>query len=346
MMADTNCEVIDSSDGLWEDFIKSQSNATIFHHPAWLRLMQECYGYRPFVVVLRDANGNICAGLPMMEVNSIFTRHHWVSVPFSDHCAPLACDSSTLKKLTDALTFQAYEPGAPKMEIRWDLNNQPDIRSSAEYVLHTIPLESAVEIVEKRIHHSHRRNIKTAQAHSVQIKFGTSLEDVQAFYSLHLQTRRRQGVPIQPYHFFELLHKRLIAQGLGFVLLAYEKEQCLAGAVYLHWNDTLTYKYGASRSEDLSLRPNHLIFWNAIQWGCDHGFTRLDLGRSSIENAGLREFKSRWGARETALFYTNLPRESNRISNNRLMDMMHVVIQKSPVWVCRLSGEILYKYFG
>jgi hypothetical protein len=345
-MSASKLEFTDHSDNDWQILVSTQELANIFHHPAWSRLMQECYGYRPFVVVLRDANGNICAGLPMMEIESIFAPPRWVSIPFSDHCAPLYCDSMALRKLSEALTFQAHEPGTPKMELRWELPAQFGIQSSADFVLHTIQLDSALEKVTERIHHSHRRNIKTAQAHDVKIKFGRSLEDIKTFYLLHLQTRHRQGVPIQPYLFFELLHKRLIDQGLGFILLAYEKGQCLAGAVFLHWNHTLTYKYGASTLDGLSLRPNHLLFWNAIQWGCDHGFTKLDLGRSSIENAGLRDFKSRWGAQEKPLIYTSFSQKSFRISNHRLSKMMHVVIQKSPPWVCRLSGEILYKHFG
>jgi hypothetical protein len=346
MMADGNYMDLALSDNRWDDLIKSQPNATIFHHPAWLRLIKESYGYRPFVLVIRDGNGNICAGLPVMEIKRIFTRTRWVSLPFSDHCAPLYNDSSALNQLVDILTIQARKPGAPQIELRWLNPSQIEIQPSGEFVLHTIPLCDDLETVTQRIHPSHRRNIKIAQAHDVQIKFGRSLEDIREYYSLHLQTRHKQGVPIQPYHFFELLHKRLIDQGLGFVLLAYENQQCLAGAVFLHWNQTLTYKYGASRSDHLSLRPNHLIFWKAIEWGCEHGYARLDLGRSSIDNAGLRDFKSRWGAKETPLFYTNLTRQSDRIPDHRLRNIVQVVIQKSPRWVCRLSGEILYRYFG
>lgn len=345
-MSTSKLEFLDHSNNDWQTFAATQEPANIFHHTAWSRLMQECYGYRPFIVILRDAHGNICAGLPMMEVNSKIARRRWVSLPFSDHCAPLSCDSTALGKFAEELTFKAHEPGTPKMELRWALPAQSEIQSSAEYVLHTVQLGSALEKAAERIHHSHRRNIKTAQTHGVQIKIGRSLEDVQAFYSLHLQTRRRQGVPIQPYRYFELLHKRLIEQGLGFVLLAYEDGRCLAGAVFLHWSQTLTYKYGASTSEDLHLRPNHLIFWSAIRWGCDNGFTSLDLGRTSIDNNGLRDFKSRWGAQEIPLIYTRLACEPKQAPNGHLLEMMHVIIRKSPAWVCRLSGEILYKHFG
>lgn len=339
-------EFVDHSDNDWQTFVATCDQVSVFHHAEWSRLMQECYGYRPFVAVVRYPNKNICAGVPMMEVNGKLTHRRWVSIPFSDHCAPLSHDLAALKKLTEALTSRAYEPGSPKIELRWKMPSQPETQYSADHVLHTVQLNSMIEKVAERIHHSHLRNIKTAQTHGVQIKVGKSLEDMRAFYSLHLQTRRRQGVPIQPYHYFELLHKRLIEQGLGFVLLAYENGRCLAGAVFLHWSQTLTYKYGASTSADLHLRPNHLIFWSAIRWGCDNGFTSLDLGRTSIDNKGLRDFKSRWGAQEVPLIYTSLACEPKQAPNGHLLEMMHMIIQKSPAWVCRLSGEILYKHFG
>jgi CelD/BcsL family acetyltransferase involved in cellulose biosynthesis len=345
-MSLSQLEFVDHSDNDWQVFAAAQGQANIFHHTAWSRLMQESYGYVPFVVVLRGANGNICAGLPMMEVNRMFGRRRWVSVPFSDHCAPLCRDSAALRRLTEALISQAQKPKAPKIELRWTMPPQSEIRTSAEYVLHTIQLDSALEKVADRIHHSHRRNIRTAKAHDVQIKFGRNLEDVNAFYLLHLQTRHRQGIPIQPYHYFELLYKRLIVQGLGFVLLAYANEQCLAGAIFLHWHHTLTYKYGASRPDGLHLRPNHLIFWNAIQWGCNNGYSNLDLGRTDLENHGLREFKERWGANETKLSYSIFPaavRKQNKVS---LLPVLKALIRNLPISVCQWSGELFYRYFG
>src|SRR5713101_6738397 len=35
----------------WAAFVASQSAATVFHHPAWSRLLAETYGYRSFALV-------------------------------------------------------------------------------------------------------------------------------------------------------------------------------------------------------------------------------------------------------------------------------------------------------
>ena len=143
-----------------------------------------------------------------------------------------------------------------------------------------------------------------------------------------------------------MLGSALIEKGLGFVLLAYKDDECLAAAIFLHWHRTLTYKYGASAIDGLNLRPNNLLFWTAIRWGCENGYTLFDMGKTDLANTGLRAFKSGWGANEMPLTYSTLPAEPPRSMTGKLMPVMQTVICHSPAWVCRLAGELLYKHFG
>jgi hypothetical protein len=86
--------------------------------------------------------------------------------------------------------------------------------------------------------------------------------------------------------------------------------------------------------------------WTAIQWACENGFNKLDLGRTDLANNGLRTFKSRWGAREIQLPYTYLAPHKKKTGAGRLRNLLSVVIQKSPPLVCRTLGELLYRHFG
>jgi lipid II:glycine glycyltransferase (peptidoglycan interpeptide bridge formation enzyme) len=192
----------------------------------------------------------------------------------------------------------------------------------------------------------HRRNIRVAERRGVRIESGNQRNHVEVFYRLHLETRQRKGMPIQPWRFFHILGRSLLEKGLGFVLLAYKDDACLAGAVFLHWHGTLTYKFGASHFDGLSLRPNNLVMWAAIRWGCENGYSLFDMGRTDIDDAGLRAFKSGWGAEETPLAYSTLSAEPSQPVTGKLMPIMQTVIRNSPPWVCRATGELLYKHFG
>jgi CelD/BcsL family acetyltransferase involved in cellulose biosynthesis len=338
--------LLDPSDEKWMAFVASSPQANAFHHAAWVNLLAECYGYRPFVIAVSDAGGNIQAGLPIMEVRSPLTGRRWVSLPFTDYCAPLYRDVESLSQLTDDLVHLSQEAGAPRVELRWEFPKHPAFHSYSHYVLHTVELDPDPTLVSKRLTSVHRQNIRTAEKRGVRIECGDQQVHLQEFYRLQLQTRHRQGIPVQPRRFFDLLASNIVDQGLGFVLLAYKDHECIAAAVFLHWRQTLTCKYAASRADSLELRPNNLLFWTGIQWGCENGYTLFDMGRTDLANTGLRRFKRDWGAEELPLAYSMLSGTPPRSASGKLTPIMQTVISKSPVWVCRAAGELLYRHFG
>lgn len=337
--------VLDPLDERWKAFISKQPKSNIFHHPAWITSISECYGYRPFVITVFDKSGRIRAGLPFMEINSRIFGRRWVSLPFTDHCVPLNIDSEGLFQLYDQLQTLLEEQDTPPMEFHWEIPIRPPLQLYRHYVIHTMKLSPGFDAVSKRFHHSHQRNVRVALKRGVHIERGKGIEAIKQFYQLHLQTRRRQGIPIQPWYFFESIQKNLIERGLGFVLLAYHQDECLAGAVFLNWQKTLTYKFGASSIKGLSMRPNNLLVSTAIRWGCENGYTKFDLGRTDLDNIGLREYKRRWGAQEFPLNYTKFPYKNESPVTSKIMPLMNFVIRNAPEFICRISGELLYKYF-
>jgi hypothetical protein len=68
------------SDPLWTSFLDAYADINIFYHPAWMQLMAECYGYRPFVLALADTAGGLAAAVPLMEVNGPISGRRWVSI--------------------------------------------------------------------------------------------------------------------------------------------------------------------------------------------------------------------------------------------------------------------------
>ncbi|MCD4670345.1 MAG: GNAT family N-acetyltransferase, partial [Actinomycetia bacterium] len=329
----------------WNDFVTTHPKATIFHHPAWAKLLAECYGFRPFVLVTYDQSGNLSAGQPFLVVRSLLTGYRWISLPYSDYCNPLYTDPSSLERLTDKLVQLSQNKKTPRLSVRWNLPARSSITSYSHYALHQLALGTSAEWQEQRLSRMHRKNIRAAQRNGVRVEQGTSLEHTEEFYRLQLQTRHRKGLPAQPWRFFRLLKELVFDQDLGFILLAYREEECLAGMVCLHWQQLLMCKYAASREEALKLRPNNLLFWTAIRWGIEHGYEVLDMGRSALENTGLREFKTRWGATEQPLVYSTLAGSATEKRDGHIMRVLNTVIRNSPVWMSRITGEFLYRHF-
>jgi len=216
----------------------------------------------------------------------------------------------------------------------------------SNFVLHRIKLALEESTVSDRIKAKDLYKVRVAERKGVRIEKGNDTGFIRQFYQLHLLTRRRLGVPVQPRRFFELLAHHIIQKELGFILLAYQDNECIAGAVFLKWNKTLIYKYSATIKNARQLHAIDLILWTAIQWGCKNGYKWMDMGRTDNKDEGLKYFKKRWGAEEIPLDYCIISENIRRPSSGTWMKKVQPIIQKSPPWVCRAAGELLYGHFG
>lgn len=338
--------ILQSDDIRWLDFVNHNEEAIIFHHPAWIQLISECYHHRPFILGVFDQHGQIRAGVPLVEVNSLLSGHRWVSLPYTDHCSPLYDDPKYLAYLIDFFLGVLFEGSVSNIELRWDYPILPDSYKTDKYVLSRLELCSQPELVAERIDHKYRRMPRVAQERGAYWQQGGSINDLEIFYRLHTITRQRLGMPVQPKKFFDLLWKYLIEPGLGFFLHIYKDGVCLSSAVFLHWKHTLIYKYSATGGLEKQLSPNDLLMWTAIQWGCEHGYSELDMGRTNKGQKGLRHFKRRWGSEEVPLFYTVFTNSLADYPDGEMLEILKAVISHSPPWVCRLAGEILYGHYG
>jgi hypothetical protein len=333
------------SDPRWVNFISNHPDATIFHHPTWGELLAECYGYNPFAMVTTNDQGKIHGGLPLVEVRSRLSGNRMVSLPFSDFCVPLTNDEATCNSLIQELEVWRRENKCSQIQIHWPLPEQEGVYACEPTVRHITVLDSNLDELFRSFRKGVKSSIHQAEKAGVMVKQGNSWADLKLFYQLHLQTRRRLGTPVQPLRFFQLLWEKLLSRELGFLLLGYKDSKLVAGAVFLHWNKTLTYKYSASDPAYLNLRPNNLVLWHAIQWGCENGYQVFDWGRTEPENEGLRNFKRGWGSEEQLMHYSVLadrPPAPSVVGKSRRY--LSQIIRHSPPWVCRLIGELFYKY--
>jgi CelD/BcsL family acetyltransferase involved in cellulose biosynthesis len=320
---------IEAADQRWLDYVESRPDALPFHHPAWMAVLAETYGYRPFVLGLADGGG-----LPMMQVRG----RRWISLPFTDYCPPLGLAGAPVAQLLDEARTRA---GIARVELHAELDGA---HQRADAVRHVLPLQNDAAAVLRTFHRSQvQRNIKRAQRSGVVVRHGRSAADLtDVFYRLHVETRRRLGVPVQPRRFFARLWERMIEPGLGSVLVAEADGAAVAAIVLLAHGDTVVYKFGASDASAWGLRPNHALFWEAIRTSCEAGRRWFDFGRSDLEDEGLRQFKSWWGSEEIPLVYATVadrapaPKRSGR--------RLAPVIRHSPRWVGRAIGELLYKH--
>jgi CelD/BcsL family acetyltransferase involved in cellulose biosynthesis len=316
-----------------------------FHHPDWGRLIASCYGFRAFAVATSDATGQIRAGLPVIEVRHLRGEPKWVTLPFTDYCPPLVSAPQEETGLVAALQAASKAAGIGTVEVRAPLERASSASRGA--LRHVIPLERDPAAVYAGFRPSVRRKIRQAGRSGVTIRRAERPEDlVDTFYRLHLRTRRRVGVPVQPRRFFRMLWESVIRTGLGSVLIAEASGRPVAAEVFLSWNGTTISKYSASDERAWSLRANNLLTWHLIKTACEQGSERLDFGRTDAGHEGLRVFKRSWGAAEEPLVYATLGvRPEPAPARDSMADhVLASIIRHGPPVLCRAAGEALYRY--
>lgn len=334
------------ADPRWERFVTSASDALVFHHPAWISMVNAEYGYpmRAWVLV-RD--GELIGGLPVADVRSRLTGRRLVALPFCDLCGPvMASDAGApeRERLLE-LVVSERERAAVPLDIHEAVPGLPGGFSSRSFLHHTIELDPDPTAVEQRFTTSAlKRGARKAEKLGLRIERRTDAQALEDFYELHLETRRHQGVPIQSKRFIRRFAS-MFDRGLGHVVLVVDGDgPTIAAALFVTFNGTLTYKYGASRRSALAKRPNNLLFLDAIRWGCAEGFVRLDLGRTDHDNPGLRDFKRSWGATERELAYTWVADRAPREQGRGVPSFARAAIRRGPPVVGRMVGRALYRH--
>ncbi|MGZ4268033.1 MAG: lipid II:glycine glycyltransferase FemX [Solirubrobacteraceae bacterium] len=327
---------LDPADARWQRFVAHHPDAVPFHLPGWIRSVAECYGFRAFVLALSEG-GSVTAGLPVIEVPGPLRRRRWESLPFSDVCPPLLARDELADELGQALLSSSRDAGVARVHVRAPM---PGLTHDEVAVTHVLDLHGDIE---KGFSSAARRGTRKARREHVEVRPAASERELtHDFYELHLQTRRRLGVPVQPRRLFALLWRHVVEAGDAEVLLAHAGGRPVAGVVLLKAGRTVVYKYGASDARAWGLRPNNLLFTEALTAAARDGFERFDFGRTDHADTGLRAFKAGWGASEVPLVYAG--ERSGATGDSAAARVLAGAIRRGPTVVCRGLGAALYRY--
>ena len=329
----------------WNETLPAHPDRSFFHLSEWARVLQETYRYAPCYFTL-NKGGLVHGLLPIMEVDSWLSGRRGVGLPFTDLCNPLVSDASAFQQLMG----DAVEYGAGRrwkyLELRGGRSLLPSARASQEYYGHELSLVDDEQELFAGLKESVRRAIRKAEKLGLTVAILKDLEAIREFYTLQCRTRRKHGLPPQPFRFFLKIHEHILSRGKGVVVLARQGRRTVAGAVFFHFGEQAIFKYGASNEAHQDLRANDLVMWEALKYYASHGFRLLHLGRTSLANAGLRRFKLAWGAREHIIEYVryDLKLRAFVTGKDDAFGWYNRGFRLLPIGVSRLIGTLLYRH--
>jgi hypothetical protein len=338
------------ADERWETFLSRHLKSSVFHTSAWLKALQQTYGYKPAVLTTTPPGEPLADGLVFCEVKSWITGRRLVSLPFSDHCEPLSDSSDSAMKLLARLGEHvsgefSYAEARP-LEIHEGAafgNWQP----SSTFCFHLLSLDAPSDQLFRNFHKDCiQRKVRRAEREDLRYEKGRSEQLLQLFYGLMLRTRRRQGLPPQPIEWFRNL---ISCFGDNLTIhIAFKSDREVAAILTLSHKDTITYKYGCSDEQFNQLGATPFLFWRTIQEAKDNGMCKFDLGRSDMDNEGLITFKGRLGATRSTVTYWRYPsiRPNRRPGPGNLARIGKYIFSKVPDTVLIESGRLFYRHMG
>jgi hypothetical protein len=334
------------SDPDYDSLLRAHGDYSFFHSASWAQVLNRAYKYHPLYFSIVK-NGNFTALLALMEIKSHLTGYRAVSLPFTDYCDLSSSDNIDLKSLLDKVLIYGRQAGWKTLEIRGEAAFQANVVPYSTCFVHELDLPRSPDRLFTQFRSSTRRNIQKAVKSGVKAKICHSLDAIRTYYRLHCLTRKRHGIPPQPYYFFEEIYKQIISRGNGFVVLSYYNSEPIAGAVYFHFGQNAIFKYGASDEKFWYLRANNLVMWTSIDWYIQNGFKTFSFGRTAPSNAGLLQFKRGWRPRERTISYFKYDFTRKCFVKEKLKSqILHYLFHHLPLPVLNLTGRLLYRHVG
>jgi hypothetical protein len=338
------------TDPRWPRFLDRHPDASIFHTKEWLYALRLAYGYEPIAFTTCQGE-ELSDAIVFCQIQSWMTGSRLVSLPFSDHCQPLATGEE-LKEILEYLSSQRGPERLRYISLR-PLNDngitatQTHFINSEAFSFHKIDLRPDTDAIYRSFHNSCvQRKIKRADREDLVYESGRSEELLQKFRHLLLLTRRRHKLPPQPISWF-----RSIAHSLCEMMTIHVLSKGnipIASIVTLRYKKSLMYKYGCSDSQFNNLGGTPLLFWKVIQQAKATGAEEFDLGRSGYEDPGLIAFKEHLGATPSELRYYQNPAPRKKTVSLRpgMSSWGRDALTRMPDSIFAGVGQLLYRHLG
>lgn len=339
------------TDPRWDAFVAGHPYGWIVHTSGWKKVIESTFPHMKghyFALVDSDTN-NIKAGLPIYEIRSWLTGNRLVSIPFATLSDPLVLSDEQFKILVEKVIIFARKRSIKTINIRFFRANQTTL-DSIEYFscfnkTHQLTLSHDSEEIRKKFNRNIRRIIKTFENNELTLRVANTPEDIFKFHQLYSKTRKRLGLPTQPYELLKNLFACYAPLKQISLYIAQKGNLPIGGLIVFKYKDRVSSEFLASEIEHRHLNTDHFLYWNAIRIACEEGYPLYDFGRTAISNESLADFKRRWGTTELELpeYYNpkNQPREKRHAYR-----LIQKACKHSPYPCFQSLSNFCYRHLG
>jgi serine/alanine adding enzyme len=298
--------VDDSHAGRWDEFIRTQPDAAVYHRYAWRNIIHGVFRRETFyfAAVARAETGNsdppvILGVLPLVRLKSFVVGDLLLSLPYFTYGGVVASDPAIRDDLVRVACALARRLGVSHLELRHSSNLYPHLPVRTDKVSMVLELPGEPETLNRRLPPKVRAQIKRPKREGVVVVNGTE-ELLDEFYAVFSTNMRDLGTPVYPRAFFVAVLREFPSDSRLFVV-RHQNLPVAAGLVLGHGPD-LEIPWASSLRRANALGVNMLLYWTVLEYACSRGYRRFDFGRSTVDSGTFR-FKRQWGAKPEQLYW-------------------------------------------
>ncbi len=275
---------IDDSSKDWDTFVEGHSGGHYAQSSSWA-MAKETIGWKGTHLLVKEQN-NIIAGAQMLlhpvpVLGNIGYVVKGPLYPFEDCDMGRLLLSHILKTASKHHCFlTVIQPSNDATHFAGLLQEsgfQPSRNSPEHASTLILELSGGLDQIKACLKRQTYQNIRRGEREGIQVREG-SHADLSTFFALHQATSKRQGFVPYPLEYFEELWQLFRSQDRLSLIVAENKGEPVSSLLLIGFRDTVfAYTLGWSGLYS-NLRPNHALFWGAIQWAEKNRYKYFDFG--------------------------------------------------------------------
>jgi FemAB-related protein (PEP-CTERM system-associated) len=273
-------------------YIERSDSASFYHKYAWGEVIENSFGHKSYYLICIDDNGSLGGILPMVHLKSLIFGNFMVSMPYFNYggvCADNEVDRDHL--IGEAIKI-AKGLDARHIEFR----QEESFNNGFPYKLEKVSMRLHLSRSQKELWNSFssklRSQIKVPQKNGIYARIG-GIEELDNFYKVFSVNMSHLGTPVYPKRFFRNILEKF--PHCTSICSAFQDEIPVASGFLVGFKNMLEIPWASSLRKYNRLSANMLLYWTALQFACEKGFTVFDFGRST-PGEGTFKFKEQWGA--------------------------------------------------
>ncbi len=293
----------------WDQLVDDCAGSWYFKS-RWKRVLDAVYNH-PSYYLAAEETGKLVGILPLMLGGNLLFGRFLVSLPYSCYGDICTKDANARSALLQKAKEIARSHGVEYLQIR---SQHPvgdrDFVTISDKATFQSALNSSPDLWWERLSDDAKRDVRKALSAGCEVRIGGK-EYLDDFYHVFCRRMQELGSPVYGKNLF---HKVIdIFQDDAKIVLVSKGEKPIGAGFLMIDRQNIEIPWSASLASEFKHKPNHLIYWKAVQYGFERRCRMIDFGTSNQDSPNAA-FKLQWCAQKIPLAWSYYPVRQKRLS--------------------------------